>query len=87
MMRIRRNAMKVTGASSRKPTNISLDTDLVRDARSLGVNLSRACEEGLVARIAQERARRWQVDNAEAIASSNAYVEREGLPLDQYRQF
>ncbi len=79
--------MAVTAASSRKPTNISLDTDLVRDARALGVNLSRACEEGLVARIAQERARLWQIDNAEAIASSNAYVEREGLPLAQYRQF
>lgn len=74
-------------APVRKPTNVSLDADLVTAARQLGINLSRACEQGLVAEIARERSRRWLDDNADAIASSNAYVEQNGLPLAKYRRF
>jgi antitoxin CcdA len=71
----------------RRPTNLSLDPNLVEEAKRLGVNVSRACEQGLTAEIAGERARRWQVENAEAIASSNAFVEANGLPLASLRRF
>ena len=74
-------------APFRKPTNGSLDASLVAAAKEFGVNVSRACEQGLAVEIAQEKARRWLVDNAEAIASSNAYVEEHGLPLTKLRQF
>ena len=57
------------------------------DAKALGINVSRACESGLVARIAEERGRRWRTDNAGAIASSNALVEKNGLPLARLRRF
>jgi antitoxin CcdA len=73
-------------AGARRPTNISLDRDLVAEARTLGINVSRACEAGLAAGIAAERARRWRDDNAEAIASSNTHAE-EGLPLAALRRF
>lgn len=75
------------GTPIRKPTNVSLDTNLVSEAKRLGVNISRACEQGLAALIAEERARRWRSENAEAIASSNAFVESNGLPLEGLRQF
>ena len=70
----------------RKPTNVSLDAALVADAKALGINLSRACETGLAAELKAERERQWREENAEAIASSNAYVEKYGLPLAKYRQ-
>lgn len=73
-------------AGGRRPANVSLDPRLVEEARELGVNLSRACERGLVAVLAEERARRWREENAEAIASSNAYVEEKGLPLAEFRR-
>lgn len=73
--------------ATRKATNLSLDVALVEDARALGINLSRACEDGLRQQIAAERGRRWQAENAEAIAASNAYVEKHGLPLEKYRMF
>ncbi len=72
---------------SRKPTNISLDTQLVAEAKRLGINISRACETGLSQQIAFEYGRIWKQDNAAALESSNAYVERNGLPLARYRQF
>ncbi|MCI4589666.1 type II toxin-antitoxin system CcdA family antitoxin [Sphingobium sp. BYY-5] len=71
----------------RKPTNLSLDADLVADARDLGINLSRACEDALRKEIAAERARRWQEENKEAIAAWNIWAENNELPLDKYRQF
>jgi antitoxin CcdA len=71
----------------RKPTNLSLDSALVEDARELGINLSRACEEALRREIAAERGRRWKEENAAGIAASNAYVEKYGLPLEKYRMF
>jgi len=73
--------------ASRKPTNVSLDQRLVRQAKELGINLSRACEEGLNARIDEERAKRWRSENAEAIASSNSFTEERGLPLARFRRF
>lgn len=36
---------------------------------------------------APERAEDWLRENAAALESSNAWVEENGLPLDQYRQF
>lgn len=72
---------------TRRPTNLSLDSALVEEAKALGINLSRACEAALRQEIAAERGRQWQADNAEGIAASNAYVEKYGLPLEKYRMF
>lgn len=71
----------------RRATNVSLDTKLVDAAREFGINVSRACEEGLIAAISAERGRRWLEENADAIAASNAWVEEHGLPLEEYRLF
>ena len=74
-------------APFRKPTNLSLDAGIVRAARELDINISRACEQGLATEIARERRRRWLEENREAITASNAYVEQHGLPLTDLRQF
>jgi len=74
-------------AHPRKPTNISLDMQLVAEAKRLGINISRACEAGLSRQIADEHGRQWKRDNAAALESSNAYADRHGLPLAGYRQF
>lgn len=74
-------------APLKKATNLSLDQQLVNEARQLGINLSRACEQGLAVQIAAARRRQWLAENAEAIASSNAYVDKNGLPLAHLHQF
>ena len=73
--------------SPRKATNISLDAQLLDEARALGINISRACERGLASEIAQVRARLWREENREAMEASNAYAERHGLPLARHRLF
>ena len=71
----------------RKSTNVSLAADLVAEAKALDINLSRACEAGLEAALKQERKRRWQDENAEAIEAWNVWVRENGLPLARYRRF
>jgi len=71
----------------RKPTNVSLDAELVAAAREHGVNVSRACEAGLEAEVYEARKRQWIEENREAIDGWNAWVAEHGLPLARYRQF
>ncbi len=72
---------------SRKSANLSLDSGLVSQARDLKINLSRAAEDGIGRAVKAEQERLWRLENAEAIAASNKYVEEHGLPLAKYRQF
>lgn len=71
----------------RKATNVSLNVELVAEARELGINLSQACERGLAETLAEERAAQWLAENREALESSNAWVEANGLPLAKHRLF
>ncbi len=74
-------------AAARRATNVSLDATLLDEAKALGINVSRACERGLAQQIAEERGKQWLEENRAAIAASNSYVERHGLPLARFRQF
>jgi len=82
MARVREDA-----APFRRPTNVSLDARLVDQARELGINVSRASEDGLVREIKAERARQWLEENKEAIAEYNEWVRNNDLPLAKYRLF
>jgi antitoxin CcdA len=73
--------------SPRRATNVSLDPDHLEAARELGINVSQACERGLVEAIAEERAARWKEENREAIESWNDWVAENGLPLASKRLF
>jgi len=74
-------------AQPRRPTNLSLDAGLLTEAKALKVNLSRAAEDGLRCAVAAAKAAHWKAENAAALQSSNAYIEKHGLPLETYRQF
>jgi antitoxin CcdA len=71
----------------KRGTNVSLPSDLVTEARELGVSLSSACEQGLAAAVKAERERRWIQENKPALDSWNEYIAEHGLPLAKYRTF
>jgi antitoxin CcdA len=73
--------------ATRKSTNLSLDAQLVADAKAMGLNLSETAERAIAEAVREERVRRWQEENREAIEATNRYVEEHGLPLAEYRQF
>ncbi len=71
----------------KRPTNVSVSEELLAEAKGLGVDVSRACEQGLANAVRHEKARRWQEANAAGFEAWDAYVERNGVPLGQYRKF
>jgi antitoxin CcdA len=71
----------------RKPTNVTLPEPLLQDARDVVVSLSQACERGLREVVEETRMAKWLQENQDAIEAWNEYVERNGLPLAEYRQF
>ncbi len=78
---------RIASADMRRATNVTLPEGLLKDARSLGINLSQACERGVLAEIADVRRRRWLDENKDAFSAWNDYVADQGLPLDRFRQF
>lgn len=74
-------------SASRKPTNLAIDSERLTQAHELDINLSRAAEDGIAKAVKAERGRRWLEENAEAIKAHNEYIEKYGLPLEEYRTF
>lgn len=73
--------------AAKKATNVSLAEDLLSEAKELRINVSQAAEVGLAKAVAERRAERWLKENRDAIESSNAFVDKHGLPLEKYRMF
>ncbi len=74
-------------SNARRATNVTLPEALLHEARTMGVNLSQACERGLAVAVAEGRRQRWLAQNRDAIADWNEHVAAHGLPLAAYRQF
>jgi antitoxin CcdA len=79
------NVSKMDGA--KRPTNLSLNAELVNEAKQLGINLSSACEMGLNAEVSRAKREKWLEENIDALEWSNEYVRKHGVPLAKYRKF
>ncbi len=66
----------------KKPVNLTLSADLVREARLLTPNLSETVERLLAAYVAEEHARQAEAQRGidAAIAWANELYDRHGLP-------
>ena len=71
----------------KKATNLPLNTEVLAEAKKLGINISKACDAFLESLVRQEKERLWKMENADFIASYNKTIEDEGLPLDSWRTF
>jgi antitoxin CcdA len=74
-------------ATHKKRTNLSIDSQLLQEAKQLGINVSQSAEAGLAQAVSQQKQQRWLQENSQAIESSNDFVAHHGLPLAQYRHF
>ena len=74
-------------SAPKKATNVSVNSDLLRQAKELGVNLSQALEKRLEEIVREEARRRWKEENREALEAFNAYIEKYGSVADKFRTF
>ena len=72
---------------ARTKVNLTLDHELTAEARKLGLNMSRIAEAALSEAARLERNRNWREQNREAIEAYEREVEKNGLPLVQFRTF
>ncbi len=73
--------------AAKRAANLTIDAELLAEARHYDINLSRAAEAGIARAVADAKADRWKKENNEALQSSNVFVDANGLPLAQFRQF
>jgi antitoxin CcdA len=67
--------------SKRRPINLTIREDVLKEAKSLKLNASKAAEAGLVHAIKEARAREWLEVNKQALIAHNKRVEKEGTFL------
>jgi antitoxin CcdA len=71
----------------KKPTNLSLNSDLLRQAKDLRINLSQTLERCLVQMLLDEKQRAWREKNREAIDAYNRRIEKQGVFSNDFRGF
>ena len=63
----------------KRAVNLSVDSDLLDEARRLGINLSEASEDGVRTAVRSQQEKRWLEENGAAIRSMNTFIDKHGL--------
>ena len=80
--------IKEEGAAyPKRAANLTVNANLLDQARALDINLSATLERALEAEVRARKRERWLAENREAIESYNARVERDGVFSDGLRSF
>jgi antitoxin CcdA len=71
----------------KKPTNVSINSELLQRARELKVNVSAVLEQALEETINRRLREQWLAENRDAFAQYNEHVEKNGVYSDDERGF
>ncbi|MEI6069135.1 MAG: type II toxin-antitoxin system CcdA family antitoxin [Methylococcaceae bacterium] len=71
----------------KKPTNLSVNSDLLNEAKALKINLSATLEAALLNELKVARRDLWLAANKEAIETCNKLADIHGLFADKHRVF
>ncbi len=70
---------------TKKAVNVSLDPQLIAEAKEFGTNLSQVLDQAVRDAHKIKRWAKWREDNREATESMNDYVKKHGLWSKKYR--
>lgn len=71
----------------KKAANLSLNSDLLAQAKALNINISSTVEKSLAEEVRKQKEAAWLENNQEAIEEQNRFIKKHGLFSDQYRVF
>lgn len=74
-------------SASKKASNLSINSDLLRQAKALDINLSATLEAALEVKVRELRAQKWLQENQGSISAYNESVEMDGVFSDGLRSF
>lgn len=69
----------------KQATNVSLNSDLLAEARRFKINLSAACNEALSQAVQECKREEWLRNNRKSLSACNELVEENGLFADEFR--
>lgn len=67
--------------AKRKPVNLTVREDILADAKSLGLNTSKAAEAGIQFAVKKAKEERWLKENKKSLDAYNKRIEEKGLLL------
>jgi antitoxin CcdA len=73
--------------AQKKPTNLTVNSDLLSQAKDYKINLSATLESALADALKAKKIDLWKEENKEAIMSYNNTIEELGLFSDDIRMF
>ncbi len=68
-------------APKRRPINLTIREDILKDAKELNLNTSKAAEYGIAQAIKEAREQAWLNENKFALSAHNKRVEESGALL------
>ncbi|MDO9163460.1 MAG: type II toxin-antitoxin system CcdA family antitoxin [Methylococcaceae bacterium] len=71
----------------KKPTNVSINSDLLTQAKELKINISATLENALTDLVNAKKQELWKQKNKAAIEAYNQLVEENGVFGDDLRSF
>jgi antitoxin CcdA len=74
-------------SAPKKPTNVSINSELLRKAKEFEINLSATLEQALVEKVKQRQQELWLSANKSAIDEYNQYTEQNSNLNDPQRSF
>ena len=69
----------------KKALNLSVNSDLLKQAHALNIDLSYTLESALKQKLAEQPQQQWKIENSAAIKAYNDFVEDNGCFSDEYR--
>ena len=71
----------------KKSANLSINAELLQQAKELNINLSQTLEQHLAEIVRQARREQWLAENKEALDEYNRRIEARGAFSDGLRRF
>ena len=71
----------------KRAVNVTVAEDVLAEAKRLKMNLSQVLEDELRKLVTEEKTRRWQEENREAIEAHNRFIEKHGIWSEKYRSW
>lgn len=77
----------MSAVQTKRSVNLSVNSSLIQEAKSLDINLSREFESHLETLVKQRRQEKWLAENRDALDAYNDHIERDGVFSDGLRGF
>ncbi len=74
-------------SAPKKPTNLTVNSDLLRIAKELNINVSATLEQALADKVRAQRRQAWLAENKQAIDDYNQFIDNNETFSDALRKF